>query len=92
MTIDRMQEAIEARPFRAFKLCFASGTDVLVRRPVLVWIHQKNPRTVVIGLSTGGIRAVDLLLVEALEFEATGGRGGSNGASRRRRSSHPRGY
>lgn len=84
MTIDRIHEAVEARPFRPFKLCFASGTEVRVAQPDFVWIHPKSPRTMVVGLPTGGIRVIDVLLIEALEFEQTSGRGGHNGAPRRR--------
>jgi hypothetical protein len=51
-----------------------------------VCIHPGNPRTVIVGPPGGGYRIIDLLLVEALEYEPKrDGRAGGNGAPRRRR-------
>jgi len=68
MTIEPLREALQARPFRAFRVQLGDGTDVDVTHPECVAFHPKSPRTVVIMLPDGGYKHVDLMLVTAIHI------------------------
>lgn len=68
MTIETLKKAMTAQPFRAFTLQLASGSAAPVPHPEFLWIHPASPRTVIVGDNDGGVRIIDLLLVEELQF------------------------
>jgi len=77
MTIDPLRDALEARPFKPFRLKLGDGTKVAVSHPECVAFHPKSHRTVIVALPDGGFKAIGFVLVTALHV--------GNGAKRRRK-------
>jgi len=78
MTIERLQEVHQARPFRPFRLHLADGRDVPISHPESL-AYERTGRTVVAVLPGGATHFVDLLLVTDIEI--------ANGQGRRKRGS-----
>lgn len=70
MTIERIRSALEAKPFRPFRINLADGREVvLVRSPEFVFIPPKAERAIhVFGKREADYATVDLLLVSSLEY------------------------
>ena len=66
MTIDPLRDALQAKPFLAFRLQLTDGTRMDITHPECIAFHPKSPRTIIVALPDGGFKAIDLLLVTAL--------------------------
>ncbi len=66
MTIEPLRDALQAKPFQAFRLQLGDGTRVDITHPECVALHPRSARTILVALPDGGFKAVDLLLVAAL--------------------------
>jgi len=75
MTIEQLDAAYKAQPFKPFTIHLADGTKHQVTHHELMW-HTPNGRTIVISLGGERMVIIDLLLVT----KTTHG----NGATRRR--------
>lgn len=69
MAIDQIRDVQSAIPFRPYVLELADGKEIPVPHPELLWTNPKNPRTVVVGTSEGGMKIVDLLLVATIHIK-----------------------
>jgi hypothetical protein len=76
MTVDRLREVHQARPFRPFTMRMADGTRVRVTHPESL-AYNGSGRTCIYVAPDGSSHYIDLLLVARLEV--------SNGAGRARR-------
>lgn len=74
MTIDRIRELYEAKPFQPFTLRLADGREVPVHHPELM-IVAPSGRTVVVVQPDDRLNIIDLLLVTDAELKL--GRNGS---------------
>ena len=78
MTIDKIRQRYEARPFRPFTVHLADGREIVVEHPEFL-AQAPSGRTVVVYQPIGAFNIVDLLLVTDLEVQAS-----SNGKRRRK--------
>ena len=68
MTIESLDRACKASPFRPFALRLADGRSVSVPHPEFLSFNPKG-RTAVVMDERDGFEVVDLLLVVSLSFE-----------------------
>ncbi len=68
MTIESLDRAYRASPFRPFALRLADGRSVPVPHPEFLSFNPKG-RTAVVVDERDGFEVVDLLLVVSLSFE-----------------------
>lgn len=73
MTIERMQEALAAQPFRPFSIHLADGRNVPVAHREFA-MSSPTGRTVVVFQPDDRMNIIDLLLVTDLEFEPDAGK------------------
>ncbi len=89
MIINRIRQAIDAEPFRAFTLCLADEQRVEITHPNNVLIPHPPTRDFVVATPDGLYQFIDALLVTNLEFRSAGGPAGKGGngpnGSRRKR-------
>jgi hypothetical protein len=76
MTIEQLDNAHKAQPFKPFTVHLADGTRHRVRHPELLW-RTPGGRTIFISLGGERVAIVDLLLVTKITQ--------GNGVHRRRR-------
>jgi hypothetical protein len=76
MTIEQLDNAHKAQPFKPFTIYLAGGTKHRVRHPELMW-RTPGGRTIFISLGGERVAIVDLLLVTKITQ--------GNGVHRRRR-------
>lgn len=69
MTIESLDRAYKAQPFRPFAFRLADGRTLPVPHPEHLAFSQKS-RTAVIMDDAGGFEVIDLLLVVSLSFES----------------------
>ena len=69
MTIEALDRAIHAQPFRPFAFMMADGRRLPVRHPDFVAFNPRG-RTCVVIDESDEFDIVDLLLVSSLNFEA----------------------
>lgn len=79
MTIERVRDVLQAKPFRRFTLDLADGNRVPVVHPDFLFMTPSG-RTIVVTNLDDSLRIIDLLLVTAIHIGARG-----NGVARRRR-------
>jgi hypothetical protein len=79
MTIERLRDAYEAKPFRPFIIHLADGRGIPVTSPEFI-LSAPSGRTLVVFQPDDALNIIDLLLVTDLEFKPS-----ANGAGRRRR-------
>ena len=75
MTIDRVREFYNARPFQAFVVHFAAGREVAVHHPEYL-AAAPSGRTVTVHQPDDSLHVVHLPLVTDLEIKPTAGRPG----------------
>jgi hypothetical protein len=68
MTIEALDRARKAQPFRPFSFRLADGRSVPVPHPEFLAFNGKS-RTAVVADEGDGFEVVDLLLVVSLSFE-----------------------
>ncbi|MCY3023354.1 MAG: hypothetical protein NTW87_30615 [Planctomycetota bacterium] len=71
MTLEKLQEAYRARPFRPFVLHLADGRHIRIRHPEWMAISQSG-RTIHVEQPDDSSSTIDLLLVTELEVPANG--------------------
>ncbi len=72
MTIESLSSAIEARPFRPFRIHLADGRTIAVPHPEFIAFKPKGRTAVVMDEGAGdGFEIVDLLLCVSLRFDST---------------------
>ena len=76
MTIEQVDAAHHAKPFRPFRIHMADGSSVPVRHPEML-LRTPQGRTIVVATGEDHIEIIDLLLVTKLTF--------GNGRTRRSR-------
>ena len=69
MTIESLERAHKAHPFRPFTFRLADGRSIPVPHPEFLAFNGKS-RTAVVTDEGEGFEVVDLLLVDSLSFEA----------------------
>lgn len=74
MDLTTLRGALQRKPFRALRICMASGTTVRVRHPEEIALLPAL-RSVVIGSHEEGLQILDSDLIEAIEPAAGNGRG-----------------
>jgi hypothetical protein len=79
MTVDRVRELYQAKPFQAFTVHLADGREVQVKSPEFMSFSPSG-RTIAVHEPDDSLRIVDLLLVTELHVAANGG---STGRRRR---------
>jgi hypothetical protein len=82
VTIERIREAHQARPFKPFTLRTGGGREYSVRHPEFMAMTPGG-RTVIVTHNEESVEMIDLLLVESLHFNGHGKN--RPGVSRRRR-------
>jgi len=70
MTRQEIQERLEERPFKRFKVRLADGAELEVPTLDHAHLHPRG-RTLFVHLNTGGTKIIDVALVTALEVEDT---------------------
>ncbi|MCZ7646304.1 MAG: hypothetical protein M5U26_13645 [Planctomycetota bacterium] len=84
MTVERIRQLYNARPFQPFIMHLADGRGIPVEHPE--WMHiSPNLRTVVVEQRTGTMNVIDLLLVTDLEIRVNGRHGPRKGKSLKKR-------
>jgi hypothetical protein len=68
VTIDRIREAILARPFKPFRVRTGGGREYEVKHPEFMAITPGG-RTIIVTHSREGAEMIDLRLVESLQFD-----------------------
>lgn len=68
VTIERLREAVQARPFRPFTIVMADGTRVKIQHPEMIAMSPKAERTFVVAYGNEQTAIIDLFLVAAFEF------------------------
>lgn len=81
MTIDTLREYHQARPFHPFVLQLADGQNVEVRHPECLAYFPNRPRTVFVAAPNDRFKAIDIVVVAAIEPV----NGHRQGASKRKR-------
>ena len=66
MTLDRLRELHQARPFRSFRIHLADGRSLDVTHPESL-AYAPRPRTLFVVKPDENVERVDLLLVTSLE-------------------------
>ncbi len=85
MTVEKLRQAVLARPFRPFTIVAGDGTRYRVSHPEMVGMAPGPFRTFVVFTGRGEDHVLlDLFLVTALEF-ANGHRSNGRANGRRRR-------
>jgi hypothetical protein len=79
MTIEKIREFYNQRPFRPFVMHLADGRSILVQHPEFI-ATAPSGRTVTVYQPDDTLNVVDMLLVTDLEFKPS-----TNGAKRRRK-------
>lgn len=74
MTIEKLREAVQQRPFKPFTVLVADGREYYVPTPELISIAPRASRTFVVAHGEEEYTFLDLLLVTGLEFGASGRR------------------
>jgi hypothetical protein len=77
MTIEQLNAAHQAKPFRPFTLHLADGSNHAVTHPELLW-RTPGGRTVIVSSGGEDVSIIDLLLVTKISLG-----NGSNGRRRR---------
>jgi hypothetical protein len=75
MTIERLKEYLERRPFEPFDIYLADGRSVHVDHPEFL-MQSRTHRTVTVALPDDRMAVVDLLLVTSIESNTNGSRSG----------------
>jgi hypothetical protein len=83
MMINRIRDAIDAKPFRAFTLCLTDGQRIAVTHPHNVLIPNPRTRDFVVSTPDGLFRFVDALLVSTLGHGRGETGNGPNGRKRK---------
>jgi hypothetical protein len=87
MTVERLQEALNRRPFQPFDIHTDDGEVVRVRSPEFAWVLPPGNRTMYVatgrGVDDDRVEIIDLLLITKLTH-------GRNGRTRNRRGSSRR--
>jgi hypothetical protein len=65
MTTEQLKALHEARPFRAFTIHLADGTNVPVKSPEFLW-RTPGGRTIFVSQGDEDVTIIDLLLVTKL--------------------------
>jgi hypothetical protein len=78
MTIDKVRELYEAKPFRPFTIHLADGRAIVVEHPEFM-ARAPSGRALVVYQPNDSFNIVDLLLVTDLEVRSS-----SNGKRRRK--------
>jgi hypothetical protein len=81
MTIERLQEAYKAQPFKPFVIHLADGREIPVLSREFI-MAVPSGRTIIVCQPDDRVNMIDLLLVTDLAFRAS-----ENGHSKRRRRS-----
>jgi hypothetical protein len=81
MTIDKLREAVSARPFIPFTILVADGRRYRVSTPELISLAPRAERVFVVAHGDEDYTILDLLLVTGLEFARKPG----TGAGRRKK-------
>ena len=68
MTVESLNCALNAVPFRPFTMHLAGGQVAHVPEQRFVTPHPETPQVVVVFDQAGGVNVIDLLLVNALSF------------------------
>jgi hypothetical protein len=79
MTIERLRDAFDAKPFKPFVLHLADGREIAVHHRDFI-MAVPSGRTVVVCQPDDRLNIIDLLLVTDLEFQPSG-----NGSRKRRK-------
>jgi hypothetical protein len=84
MQAGEIREALDAEPFRPFRLRFGSGRSIEVTNPGLVAMKRTGRIAVALHPKDDGWDVIDVMLVESLEFlPPDGGRAGRNGSGKK---------
>ncbi len=75
MTIEPLREALEAKPFRPFRMHLADGRVLNIDHPEFVAYYQGARTCVVADPKGDGYDTVDLLLVTSIHVPEADGRG-----------------
>ncbi len=67
MTIDTLRAYHQAKPFHPFVLQLADGQEVEILHPECLAYFPKSPRTISVALTGDLVKAIDLLMVVAIE-------------------------
>lgn len=67
MTIEKLRQVYEARPFKPFVLCLTDGRQVPVASPEFLWVPPKAERTIYVA-HNGDEMILDLLMVVSIDF------------------------
>lgn len=68
MTIERLREAVQTKPFRPFSLCLADGRAIRVRGPECVLLPPGAQRTFIVAETGEDYRIIDLLMVTSIDY------------------------
>jgi len=82
MTVERIRDVHQARPFHPFRIHLAEGRNLLVKHPEFMSMSPTG-RTLVVHLRDESMQIIDLLLVTSLELP--NGRSRSQARGKRRR-------
>jgi len=83
MTVERIREAHETRPFKPFTLRTGGGREYAVRHPEFLALTPSG-RTIIVTHGEESVEMIDLLLVESIHFDTNGQRRPRRRARRRR--------
>jgi len=79
MTIEQLNNAKNATPFRPFTIRLADGRSFLVRHPDFL-SRSPSGRTIIVHGDNDSYSVLDLLLVTELEFQGTAKQSGEAAA------------
>jgi hypothetical protein len=79
MTSAELRDALNHEPFRPFRLRFGSGKTIEIGNPGLVAVSSTGRTAVAFKPAGEGWDVFDILLVEAMEFDAQDSRKKRNG-------------
>ena len=82
MTLERLRELYQAKPFHPFVIHLADGRNVTVKSPEFMAFSHSG-RTIVVHEPDDSMRIVDLLLVTELHVQPNG-KTGKQPSSRRK--------
>ncbi len=83
MTLDRLRELYQAKPFQPFAIHLADGRNVTVKSPEFMSFSPTG-RTIVVHEPDDSMRMIDLLLVTELVVPPNGKSGGKQSSRTRR--------
>jgi len=79
MTSEELRETHQARPFRRFTLELVDGQKLTVPHPKFL-SFSRSRRTVAVASKTGGIKIIDVFLIQSIDL------GNGKGTAKSRRS------